>query len=342
MHRFISLLLTSGCAIGSPDVDVHSSSVVLGARDLVPVLQDGSNVPARYRYLYDAIGRMSPSICTVSHVGNGIAITAGHCFKNGDYGTIEWGVRASDHPQGYLVSEVTRVIAKRWVADEQTDYAIIAVAPAPNAAVPIALTRPAQNTTTTIFSHPHYRPLEWSQLCKRGALSNATVFRHSCDTEPGSSGAAVFDDTTLRVYGIHNGGHADDYNYGTFLADTPLADILAGSPPPSDPPPHDEPSSGEVPGTVATIDNAYVPQGEWIHYGPYQVASGQTLRIVMSGSGDADLYVRKGQPTDGVVSDCKSENSSSSETCSVGGPAAAYVSVYGYTAATFSLAIALQ
>lgn len=52
------------------------------------------------------------------------------------------------------------------------------------------------------------------------------------------------------------------------------------------------------------------------------------------GTGDADLYLRAGTPPTTVISDCDSETSTSSESCTISNPAAGpwHVLVYGYSA----------
>jgi V8-like Glu-specific endopeptidase len=54
--------------------------------------------------------------------------------------------------------------------------------------------------------------------------------QHKCDTNPGSSGATVLDDNTLKVVAIHDGGHltapAEGMNYGTYLTNTEVRDAL--------------------------------------------------------------------------------------------------------------------
>ena len=65
------------------------------------------------------------------------------------------------------------------------------------------------------------------------------MFSHQCDTDPGSSGATVLDDTSLKVIGIHDGGIAP-WNYATYLADTPLGEVLATLAAPPAPPSSDD------------------------------------------------------------------------------------------------------
>src|SRR6187402_1012449 len=74
---------------------------IIGTNDLTPVKQDGANIPAKYKALVDAFGVLSVG-CTATHLGDGIVISAGHCFgatstrKNNvpcTGKTVKWGVR---------------------------------------------------------------------------------------------------------------------------------------------------------------------------------------------------------------------------------------------------------
>ena len=83
-----------------------------------------------------------------------------------------------------------------------------------------------------------------------------------------------------------------------------------------------------------------VAQGEWKHYGPYTLTVGQNINVAMTGTGDADLYVRLGsQPTE-TAYDCRPYVNGSNESCDLGGPGNIYVSVNGYdTTSTYVLTI---
>jgi hypothetical protein len=208
--------------------------LVIGANDLVPVLRDGANIPPKYRPLLDAFG-LSSNNCTVTHVGAGLVVTAGHCFDAPDHRiddmpcsdtTVAWGVRA-DKPS-YLTSSCVSVLAAEHSDDR--DYAIFRVTPIPPVNVTADLTeRPEAGRTITVFGHPSLRPLEWSQECTVQPSSSghfgADQFAHQCDTEPGSSGSSILDDEQLTVVGIHDGG-VFPWNYATYLAATPLAELV--------------------------------------------------------------------------------------------------------------------
>jgi hypothetical protein len=101
------------------------------------------------------------------------------------------------------------------------------------------------------------------------------------------------------------------------------------------------PGGGTTGGEKVVNQSGTVAQGAWKHYGPFNVASGKNLTATMTGTNDADLYVRKGMAPTATAYDCRPYASSSNETCSVVGPGAVYVSVRGdsATAASFQLEI---
>jgi len=98
-------------------------------------------------------------------------------------------------------------------------------------------------------------------------------------------------------------------------------------PPPPPPPPGDD--------DVTTLNNVSGAQGSFQHW-TVEVPAGATgLDVVLSGgTGDADLYVRRGaQPTTSSY-DCRPYLDGNNETCSFSNPQSGtwYVSVRGYTA----------
>lgn len=215
---------------------------IIGENDLTPVSANGDNIPAKYRPLLNAFGKLSVG-CTTTHLGDGLAVASGHCFNATSQRvdntscagvTVEWGARSGS--PAYLTSNCEVVLAMQKTAD--IDYAIFRVAPAPTAKVAMRYTtRAAVDTPLTMFSHPLGRPLEWSKTCvlRPGSEGGwgANLFSHQCDTDSGSSGAAAIDDNSLEVVGIHNGGRVP-WNYATYLANTPVGEFVAdGNKPPT-------------------------------------------------------------------------------------------------------------
>lgn len=174
--------------------------------------------------------------------------------------TVEWGFR-KDKP-AYLTSRCTEVLAAQ--ANYEEDYAIFRVEPAPDAQIAVDNeNRPTVNTQLTQFSHPRARPLEWSQVCVLQAAARggwgSHQFSHACDSEPGSSGSVLIVVDTLKIVGIHNGG-MDDWNYATYLIDTPVNEYLDATgtkphpnPTPSNPVAQPDQSFGPFPNNGSLI-----------------------------------------------------------------------------------------
>ncbi|OJH37447.1 peptidase M4 [Cystobacter ferrugineus] len=98
----------------------------------------------------------------------------------------------------------------------------------------------------------------------------------------------------------------------------------------------------EAGGPVSTSASGSPTQGQQILHGPYSVVPGTTFKVVMSGSGDPDLYVRFGSEPTTSSYNCRPYYSNAIETCELSVPAGetrAYIMVDGFTAATYTLAI---
>jgi serine protease len=79
-----------------------------------------------------------------------------------------------------------------------------------------------------------------------------------------------------------------------------------------------------------------------VNYGPYSVLAGTTFKVVMTGTGDPDLYVRFGAAPTTTTYNCRPYQTGAAETCELTVPAgqtSAYVMVRGYSAATYTLNI---
>ncbi|MBZ4418789.1 pre-peptidase C-terminal domain-containing protein [Myxococcus sp. RHSTA-1-4] len=102
-----------------------------------------------------------------------------------------------------------------------------------------------------------------------------------------------------------------------------------------------KPSSGT--GTPATdTKSGSVASGANVNYGPYSVLAGTSFKVVMTGSGDPDLYVQFGSAPTTTSYACRPYLSGAAETCDITVPAgqsSAYIMVRGYTAGTYTLNI---
>jgi hypothetical protein len=238
---FVTLGLSACADEGElPDDPLASatSGVIIGSNDLVSVAADGANVPARYRPLLEGFGRLlipgstpgSYALCTATHLGGGLVVTAGHCFSAPANRVdnvacsgvqVQWGYRTGKNPT--LTSSCTTILAME--TNNSRDYAFFKVNTAPSVALAFDTSSPSAGTGLTIFSHPGGRPLEWSKTCSL-ISQPADHFGYQCDTQGGSSGAAVLRDDTLAVVGIHWGGGGDQ-NSATYLGKT-ATDKLGG------------------------------------------------------------------------------------------------------------------
>ncbi|HEY0921719.1 S8 family peptidase [Rheinheimera pacifica] len=95
--------------------------------------------------------------------------------------------------------------------------------------------------------------------------------------------------------------------------------------------------SGSSSGASSTLNNLSATSGNWLHYTLAVPAGMGTLNVTMSGgTGDADLYVRRGaQPTTSSY-DCRPYKTGNNESCAFTNPQAAtwYISMRAYS--TFS------
>jgi hypothetical protein len=90
---------------------------------------------------------------------------------------------------------------------------------------------------------------------------------------------------------------------------------------------------------VTAIEKPALGTCEFRQLGPYQ-AGGGDVTVTMSGSGDADLYVRRGEAPDVETYDCRSDGGTSTETCTVPGGAPIYVAVFGAQPSEVEVAVA--
>lgn len=239
----------------SPEMSpaISQASQIIGTNDLVKVSINGSNVDSTLRKYLDAIGLLvmpipqseKSGVCTVTHIGNGYAITAGHCFLKGDGRStlsqescsdmkVYWGYRKNEFPSDSKASLVGIGNCEKIVYAQLTrdlDFALIKLDKAPQTTIPLELKqKPRSGSKLTILSHPHGRPLEWSRYCGlkearevlgvfSGTSSLGAYFFYTCDTEGGSSGSAVLavSDNSIQMIGVHNAGPDIGANAGTYI-----------------------------------------------------------------------------------------------------------------------------
>ncbi len=208
---------------------------IIGENNLVKVYSDEKNLQQT-----QAIGIMKLG-CTVSHLGAGYAVTAGHCFTKhkipGKYENETCADSRYDILWGYTInSEVSeRSSCQKIVLLEHNDlkdYALFKVEPVPLYSLKIAKKKNILlNSLISIISHPRKRTQEWSTWCTvENYLSSSgprRQFLYSCDTEKGSSGAPILD-SSFNIIGIHNFYNAEfELNGATDIHNTEIPEIVS-------------------------------------------------------------------------------------------------------------------
>ncbi|WP_437767375.1 pre-peptidase C-terminal domain-containing protein [Sorangium sp. So ce764] len=112
-------------------------------------------------------------------------------------------------------------------------------------------------------------------------------------------------------------------------------------------PPTGEPPTGEPPAGEPTTENfsGRLARGAFDAVGPaegFEVVAGTTLTVVMTGTGDPDLFVKFGDAPTARSFDCRPYLSDANETCTLDvpqGQTRAFVKVHGFTASTYDIEV---
>ena len=213
-------ILTVGCGPSSQTPQFSNAKSIIGHNDFISAPKTINDFNSEYlsEELLDSIGRMELG-CTVTHIGNRLVITAGHCLSPRMFNftkdrachksyPISWGVRGTF--PGYLTSRCKKIIAAE--NSMERDFAIIEVDYAPKSEFNLyEYETPERGHMLTIYSHPMKRPLQWSKNCENLGNGNNGFYyikriQYECDTQGGSSGAAVLDAENHEIIAIHNSG----------------------------------------------------------------------------------------------------------------------------------------
>jgi hypothetical protein len=97
-------------------------------------------------------------------------------------------------------------------------------------------------------------------------------------------------------------------------------------------------------GGTTTEKIGTVAKNAWVQLGSYPVVAGTSVTVAMTGTGDADLYVKFGAAPTAQAYDCRPYGGDSNETCNLTAPAGAqavFVALIGYSDAdaTYSVKI---
>lgn len=175
--------------------------------------------------------------CTVTHIGRGFFITAGHCF-------LETSGRRGQETDicGYVIEmwkgnkpipvDACRVASFAFTDDE--DIAVLSVqkshVPEQNFAPDYTFdwSKVQGARWVRMFGYANHK-MKFQRFCEaQRDPSNPHRILHTCDTDPGDSGSALIDVTTGRIIAVHAGatevasnGNKKPMNYGFPLSDIP-------------------------------------------------------------------------------------------------------------------------
>jgi len=240
-------------------------AVLIGDHTLSRVSDlERDSLPEGLSRLFSAVGKTSRD-CSVFHVGDGLAITAGHCFTNHvnqvDRNSchelhITWGGEAQ------ISSRCLRILHHRY--DEDHDIALIRVDPIPDTDVAIDY-QVAEGTEIGLLGFAQDEELSIASGCfvTESELSREStrLFSHRCDSLRGHSGGLLFDLQTFSAVGVHNGGRGN-WNYGSHL----IAD--------------------EISAARALLRVGDIEPGQWQSLGPFGHNERRVLAAVPSSLGD--------------------------------------------------------
>jgi serine protease len=193
-------------------------------------------------------------------------------------------------------------------------------------------------TSTWSTSDTATRSISGTSMASPHVAGAAALYLHA---NPGASPAQVFgalvnNATTGRLSNIGSGS-PNALLYTGFIGSggpgQPEPEEPAPEPEPEPEPPQDgTPRSGSASGTLA--------QGQSHNYQPLAVLPGTTFVATISGTGDADLYVRWNAAPTLSQWHCRPYRWGSNEQCSLQVPAgatSAHIMVHGYRAASYTL-----
>ena len=177
----------------------------------------------------------------------------------------------------------------------------------------------------------------------RHELGHVLGFRHE-HTRP--EAGTCFEDNSWRAVTVYDSNSVMHYpqcngtnNWNLPLTQLDIQGVQALYGPPATSP---SPTPTPAPNPATTIRNFQdtVAANANKTYGPFAVQPGTAFRATMTGSGDADLYVRFGTSPTASSYDCRPYLGDSNEECRLTSPttpASAYITIVGYSAATYTL-----
>lgn len=225
------MLLSNAEPIVWESVSTAHPLKIIGSDDRVSPGPGGERLPERLRPILPAFGALrfvngrwasgaEAPYCTATHIGQGRVLTAGHCvgaetLPPGDVLSgapcadivLDWNYVQGSRPVRARCTEITYAAVD---ASRGVDFALLKVDVIPKVTLSLASSPVAPSRQATLLGFPLGKSLMWSPRCfvvEPTPVVPPRMLAHTCDTEPGQSGAALLDDATLRIIGVHAGGY---------------------------------------------------------------------------------------------------------------------------------------
>lgn len=231
-HTFF-LTFTSATLIPFSAFSFSGIEVSESAFELPDLLREKADAVGSLRVFPLATTSTKQLSCTAAHIGNGLVLTAGHCFLgarscNSSY--VIFGSRKNRPVSETTFSKCEEVVAV--VSDESRlgssgeDFALFRVSNPPKEFFEINVSsRPSSGSAKlALLSYPIFKSswnapsLFYSGPCEvrfdsvatsSGRVKPAQTFSHSCSGSGGSNGGPLIDLNTMKLSGIYTSAFPD-------------------------------------------------------------------------------------------------------------------------------------
>lgn len=242
------VLLVSSTVQSAGGDDLGHPAESLGARPITGMEAIRALGPqSEFRVAASSVGQLSielashaiMQVCTASVIAPTLVLTARHCFEYRDEAT---GITEQLHPttvyfaldalQPYSGTIYNLDPKPVEIGGGDFDFMVLRSERPFDLAkrrIPPATVDPRPGEDLYVIHNPFGQTLTLTryECSATDDPIDGVLFRHSCETQPSSSGAPIFD-THFRLKGIHTRGGKNE-NPGTFNLGLPITNILANS-----------------------------------------------------------------------------------------------------------------